>query len=123
MRGYGLMSFRASALILALACSMPMRAQTTAAALPAPYATPSVYLQPKVIPKPAGARLQSPAGFEVEEFASGFKRPRFMALGPSGEVLVADSAPSDSNGGSVYVLAGPERKVLLAHLDRPYGMA
>jgi len=107
-------------------------------ALPPPYATPSVYFLPKIIPKPAGATLHVPPGFQVETFAEGFECPRFMALGPKGEVLLADSiravTPSQSvhqpqntpeaHTGKIYVLTGTnQRKTLLENLFRPYGMA
>lgn len=97
-------------------------AQIASETLPPPYATPSVYLQPKVIAKPDGATLHLPPGFYIEEFAAGFRRPRFMSVGPGGEILVTDSMPS-AQGGSVYVFAGSQRKRLLDHLDRPYGLA
>ena len=61
--------------------------------LPAPFATPSARNPSKVIERPAGAQLKVPAGFAVEEFMSGFERPRTMILGPSKELLIADTAP------------------------------
>ena len=105
--------------------------------LPAPFSTPSVYRLPKIIPKPEGARLRLPPGFQVETYAEGFECPRFMALGPSNEVLVSDSirgvTPSQSVSGPsenepatgmVYVLTSPsQRKKLLGNLFRPYGLA
>ncbi|MCU0245367.1 MAG: PQQ-dependent sugar dehydrogenase [Bryobacter sp.] len=89
--------------------------------LPAPYHTPSANNRPQVIERPNGAALALPAGFAIEEFASGFERPRFLALGPSKEVLLSDAV----SNGSVYVLTkgGKERKKLVGGLDRPYGMA
>ena len=93
--------------------------------LPPPYATPSANNRSRVVPRPAGAQLHLPAGFEVEEYASGFEQPRYMLLGPSGEILLTDMA-----GGKVYVLIdknksyrNPERKEILHGLDRPYGLA
>ncbi len=96
----------------------------TVPALPAPYATPSVANGPKVVPQPDGAAVKLPAGFIAEKYASGFERPRFMALGPHGEVLVSDMIPN----GSVYLLVSsgsgtPEKRTLLTGLDRPYGLA
>jgi len=105
--------------------------------LPAPYATPSVYNVPKIIPKPADAALRVPPGFQIEVFADGFQIPRFMALAPGGEILLSDSAPvpppsgsqqtqtgASTNGGTIYALMGPnQRKVLITGLNRPYGMA
>lgn len=91
--------------------------------LPAPYATPSATNGPKVVARPDDAHLQVPKGFEVEEYASGFQKPRFMLTGPKGEILLSDSLPTT---GAVYVLSGvrnPERKKLIENLDRPYGLA
>ncbi len=109
---------------LGLLAFLPICAQN-AVSLPAPYATPSVFRFPKVIAKPDGVSLRLPPGFVIEEFASGFRRPRFMTLGPGGEILVADSATASAKpeGGSVYLIAGNERKTLISHLDRPYGLA
>ena len=55
-----------------------------------------------------GAKLNVPKGFQVEIYQEGFKVPRFMMLGPSNEVLLADSARGTE--GTVYVLQGKERK-------------
>jgi glucose/arabinose dehydrogenase len=98
--------------------------------LPPPYATPSANNGPRVIPKPAGARLSVPAGFKVEVWSDdGYVRPRFMMLGPGNEVLLADSGPGLNRGvpqreGKVYVFdPGKNRKVLIDHLYQPYGLA
>jgi glucose/arabinose dehydrogenase len=91
--------------------------------LPPPYATPSVDNGPHVVDKPEGAELKLPAGFHVDIYAEGFERPRFMLLGPKGELLLSDSA----DRGTVYVFEDvnkPEqRKKLIEGLDRPYGLA
>lgn len=122
-----------AALILALVFSGGAQSPS----LPPPYATPSVYRWPKVIAQPGGATLHVPPGFQVETFAEGFDCPRFMALGPSGEVLVSDPVravtPSlitrgphsnDPADGSVHLLTGSkQRKKLIGNLYRPYGIA
>jgi glucose/arabinose dehydrogenase len=87
--------------------------------LPAPFETPAVNNPPVVIAKPANASLKLPPGFAVEEYASGFQRPRYMVEGPGGEVLVSDTTAN----GSVYVIKNGEKKVLLSGLDKPYGLA
>lgn len=87
--------------------------------LPPPYATPSAAAGPKIVSRPEGAELKLPKGFTIEEFASGFQRPRFMCLGPSGEVLLSDFVPN----GAVYVLVNKTQKKLIEGLDRPYGLA
>jgi glucose/arabinose dehydrogenase len=101
--------------------------QQTSVKLPPPYHTPSATNAPKVIERPDGVRLQVPQGFNVEEFASGFKKPRIMVTAPSGDILVTDSVPN----GSVIVLsdknrdnkADAERRTLIDGLDRPFGLA
>jgi glucose/arabinose dehydrogenase len=74
-----------------------------------------------VIPQPEGARLNVPAGFHAEVWAEGFQLPRFMLLGPGGEVLVSDSARGGA--GTVWVIQGKERKKLIEGLSQPYGLA
>ncbi len=87
--------------------------------LPAPYATPSVANGAKLIEKPAGAKLTVPPGFKVEEWGSGFKKPRFMVQLPSGPVLIADSVAN----GAVVAVSGSNRKDLITGLDRPSALA
>ena len=117
---------------IVLGCTAVLAAAAFYAAdvkLPAPYATPSANNGPRVIPQPAGARLHVPAGFSVNVYAENFDRPRYMLLGPSGELLLTDAA--DGPNGTVYAMplhsadgykAG-ERKKLITGLDRPYGLA
>lgn len=95
--------------------------------LPAPYHTPSASNAPKVVPQPNGVNLQVPQGFQVQEFASGFAKPRVMLPLPGGAVLVSDSVAK----GAVYVLedrnkdgkADGDKRALIEGLDRPYGLA
>lgn len=87
--------------------------------LPAPYATPSVSNGAKLIEKPAGAKLTVPAGFTVEEWGSGFKKPRFMLQLASGTVLVSDSVPD----GTVVAVTNGMKKALISGLDRPSALA
>ena len=94
-----------------------------------PYATPSVNNGPHVIPQPAGAQLHVPAGFSVGVYAEGFEVPRYMLLGPGGELLLSDAA--ESPNGTVYAMPlnkadgykMGERKKLITGLNRPYGLA
>lgn len=90
--------------------------------LPPPFHTPSANNRPRVIARPDGARLQVPQGFNIDVYAEGFEKPRFMLLGPSGEILLSDSVQGT---GSVYVLTqnGKQRKKIIEGLDRPYGLA
>ena len=94
--------------------------------LPAPFATPSASNQSRVIERPAGAELKVPAGFVVEEYMSGFERPRKMILGPGKELLIADTAPGTN--GVVWVAQGgaaqsTNKRKLIEGLDRPFGLA
>lgn len=94
-----------------------------------PYATPSANNGPHVIPQPAGAQLHVPAGFSVSVYADNFERPRYMLLGPSGELLLSDAA--EAPAGIVYAMPlnkadgyqAHDRKKLISGLDRPYGLA
>ena len=94
--------------------------------LPAPKLENEVNNGPNVIPRPAGAELTMPAGFEISTFAEGgFNRPRWMALAPNGDVFLADSM-----GGKVIVLrdtnhdgVADERSVFAEGLKQPFGIA
>jgi glucose/arabinose dehydrogenase len=94
--------------------------------LPQPFHTPSATNGPRVVARPDGKQLSVPQGFNVEVYAEGFQRPRFMLQGPSQELLLSDSAEN----GSVWVLQdkdrdfkGEAKKKILDGLDRPYGLA
>jgi len=92
--------------------------------LPPPFATPSVRNAPQVVQRPDGSQLSLPQGFRIDEFTSGFQRPRIMLYAPGGEILISESITS----GSVLVMtdkAGKplaQRKTLISGLDRPYGL-
>jgi glucose/arabinose dehydrogenase len=98
----------------------------TPASLPPPNASPDAVNPPNVIPKPAGAELRLPQGFEASTFAEGgFVRPRWMALAPNGDVFVADS-----EAGSIIILrdtnrdgVAEERFTFATGLKQPFGMA
>lgn len=112
-----------SAMVLLSAAAIAQKAPQP---LPEPYHTPSARNRPQVIERPDGASLQLPAGFSIDEFATDFERPRYMLLGPSNEILLADS----DREGSVFVLRdtdndhrADERKAILEGLDRPFGLA
>ena len=104
--------------LLALAAALAWESKEVK--LPAPFATPSADNGPHVVDKPEGAQLSLPAGFQVDIYAEGFEQPRFMALGPSNELLVSDAVKN----GSVYVLDDQkQKKKLIGGLERPYGLA
>ncbi|HXV60261.1 MAG TPA: PQQ-dependent sugar dehydrogenase [Vicinamibacteria bacterium] len=90
--------------------------------LPEPFHTDSARNRPEVISRPDGAVLQLPKGFTIEEYMSGFVRPRFMMLGPSNEVLLSDSGSRDGRDGIIYVLKDGSMNKVIDGLDRPYGL-
>jgi glucose/arabinose dehydrogenase len=59
--------------------------------LPEPYATKSASNPPQVVPIPANPSLNVPPGFQVNVFAEGLNNPRWLALTPSGDVLVTET--------------------------------
>ncbi len=58
-----------------------------------------------MIARPDGAQLTLPQGFNIDVFAEGFQRPRFMLEGPGKEILLSDSVTN----GSVWVLQDKDR--------------
>jgi glucose/arabinose dehydrogenase len=102
-----------------------VRRRIGAADLPKPYATRSVDAGSRVVPRPAGAWPKAPAGFKVEEFATGLQNPRLIRTAPNGDLFVAESYP-----GRVRVLraaAGAGKaetvEVFAEGLRRPFGIA
>jgi len=59
--------------------------------LPQPFATASASKPPQVVPIPQNPTLQVPPGFEVNVFAENLDRPRWLALTPTGDVLVTET--------------------------------
>jgi len=95
--------------------------------LPPPKLENEVTNGPRVIPKPEGAKLNLPPGFEVATFAEGgFTRPRWMALAPNGDVFLADSDAA----GKIIILrdtnhdgVADERFVFAENQLQPFGLA
>ena len=85
----------------------PTPIRLNVANLPKPFATDSASKSPNVIPIPQNPTLQVPQGFTVSVFAENLDRPRWLALTPSGEVLVTETRQnrirllSDTNGDGV----------------------
>jgi glucose/arabinose dehydrogenase len=96
----------------------------TAADLPRPYATDSARNTPTLVPRPADAWPQVPAGFKVDLYATGLKGPRQIRLAPNGDAFVAESG-----AGQIRVFRGrggdgkpQEVSVFAAGLKQPYGI-
>jgi len=97
----------------------------TVATLPAPYATPGVGNGPDVVPRPADAWPQAPAGFRVQLYASGLNEPREIRTAPNGDEFVAES-----HKGELLVFRGmtadgkaQQQSVFVTGLKQPFGIA
>ncbi len=95
-------------------------------ALPKPFATPDARNPPTVVPQPAGVSLTVPKGFSAKVFAEGgFKRMRWVAVAPGGDVFATDSdvhtltVLRDTNGDGT----ADERHLFAEGLARPFGIA
>ena len=110
--------------ITAAAISQTAKLPVNWKGLPDPFHTPSASNRPKVIPRPDHSKLSVPAGFQVEEYMSGFDaRPRYMVLGPGNEILLSDSGARNEPNGVVYVIKDKQKKKIIEGLDRPFGLA
>jgi glucose/arabinose dehydrogenase len=96
----------------------------TAQDLPAPYATKSSNNGPKLVTRPPTAWPKAPAGFQVQQFATGLDNPRLLRTAPNGDVFLAESS-----GGIIRVFRGvtPDGKarqmeVFAKGLNQPYGI-
>jgi len=95
------------------------------ATLPAPFDSGSATNFPKVVDRPADAKLQVPAGFKVEVFASDQKSARAMRLAPNGDIFLTETAV-----GAVKVLrpsadgaTATSVETFAQGLNLPFGMA
>ncbi len=103
-----------------------VRRHITTADLPQPFETRSVDNGPQLIARPAGAWPKAPAGFKVEEFATGLENPRLLRTAPNGDIFVAES-----RAGRIRVIRAEARNagkaasndVFVSGLDRPFGIA
>jgi glucose/arabinose dehydrogenase len=81
-----------------------VRHKFTASDLPPPYETKSASNSPREVRPPAGAQPKVPAGFKIEQYASGFSYPRYLLTAPNGDIFVTESNQNsikilrDSNG-------------------------
>jgi glucose/arabinose dehydrogenase/mono/diheme cytochrome c family protein len=93
--------------------------------LPQPYATKSAENGPDVVARPASVWPIAPAGFKVEQYATGLDSPRLLRTAPNGDIFLAESS-----AGRIRVFRGltsdgkPEQMQIFASgLKRPYGIA
>jgi glucose/arabinose dehydrogenase len=97
----------------------------TVSDLPQPFMTKSAENGPKLVPRPANAWPQAPAGFKVEQFATSLENPRMIRTAPNGDIIVAETQP-----GRIRVFRGmssdgkPDLVATYASgLNQPYGIA
>jgi glucose/arabinose dehydrogenase/cytochrome c2 len=95
------------------------------ATLPAPFDSGSATNFPKVVERPANAKLQVPEGFKVEVFASDQKGARAMRLAPNGDIFLTETSV-----GAVKVLrpsadgaTATSVETFATGLNLPFGMA
>jgi glucose/arabinose dehydrogenase len=106
----------------------PQPINITLASLPKPFATNSASNSPQVIPIPQNPTLNAPAGFQVNVYADNLDAPRWLALTPSGDVLVTETRQNrirllrDSDGDGV---ADVRQNFATAQngVNIPFGMA
>ncbi len=106
----------------------PQPIRIVATSLPQPGASESASKPPQVIPIPASPVLRVPPGFVVNVFADNLDAPRWLALTPTGDVLVTETRQNritllrDANGDGVAEV----RKTFASAqngLNIPFGMA
>ena len=149
----------ALALTILLACGQKKDEKQTASTvetptevlnLPAPYATKSAVHYSKVVGWPTGKTPAAPAGFTVTEYARDFNSPRWLYVGPNGDIFVAEantehsgvkdkvidavtgadkSQPSGKSANRITLLRDTNkdgkpdlRETFLTGLNRPFGM-
>ncbi len=102
-----------------------VRRRITTADLARPYATRSVDNGARMIARPEGAWPQVPAGFKVEQFATGLSNPRVIVTAPNGDLFVTESRAErvkvlrDANNDG----KPEETTVFTEGLRRPFGIA
>ncbi|HEY6945756.1 MAG TPA: hypothetical protein VI431_11505, partial [Candidatus Acidoferrum sp.] len=113
--------FCSVASLLAAACLPAQVTHGQRPKLPAPFATKSAGNGPDRVKPPEGFLPTVPAGFKVNVFATGFRRPRFLTVAPNGDIFLANT----SWRGEVIVLhskdmsVAPEREVFVDGMNRP----
>jgi glucose/arabinose dehydrogenase len=103
----------------------PQKIQIRVSDLPKPFASESASRPPRSIDRPANAAFQVPAGFQINAFAARLTQPRWLKVGPNGDVFLAESHENrirllrDANRDGV----AETNTVLIDGLAQPFGMA
>ena len=93
--------------------------------LPKPGATASSSNSSRVVPRPASAMPQVPAGFRIELFAGGLSGPRQIRVAPNGDLFVAETGAGrvrvlrPGKDGSKPVVS----EIFAGNLGEPFGIA
>jgi len=97
----------------------------TAADLPPPQASESADNAPSLVPRPADAWPQAPAGFKVELYASGLDNPRLIRTAPNGDFFVAESRSGELKAFRAIGREGKAERVevFASGLRQPFGIA
>ncbi len=107
---------------------VPKPIRITLRDLPQPFASESAGKPPQVVPIPSNPMLNVPPGFKVNVFAENLDAPRWLALTPTGDVLVTETRQNrirllrDSNGDGVADVI-KSFATSANGLDIPFGMA
>lgn len=97
--------------------------------LPEPYATGAAASRADLAPLHPGTGPKLPQGFKAERIADRLNTPRVVRVAPDGTVFVAESAPHESDGGSIRAIrlqsngSVAESSTFASGLNRPYGIA
>lgn len=102
-----------------------VRRRITVADLPTPYSTRSVDNGPRMVRRPENAWPKAPAGFKVEQYATGLDNPREIVTAPNGDLFISESGP-----GRIRILRGrtangkpTTNEIYATGLDQPFGIA
>jgi glucose/arabinose dehydrogenase len=113
-----------SAFVSSFAIQPGVFRKVTSADLPEPFATESVETRSRIVPRPAGALPQAPAGFHVGLFASGLTVPRVIRVAPNSDIFVVET-----QAGQIRVFRGispdgkpRENSVFATGFHEPYGI-
>jgi glucose/arabinose dehydrogenase len=97
----------------------------TAQDLPTPYVTKSASNGPELAARPRDAWPKAPAGFSVQQYATGLDNPRLIRTGPNGDLFLAESS-----SGKIKVFRGitadgkpKQTETFATGLNEPYGIA
>lgn len=97
--------------------------------LPAPFATPSVRKNSRVIGWPEGRTPASPQGFQVTRFAEGLSNPRWIYVADNGDIFVSEASTGSKSANRITVFKDADKDgvpeshhVFMEGLNKPFGM-